>query len=522
MITIDLELLRDPNFPSLEILESRTKTVLEDFNRCRKLNIKLHIKNDKIGEFSRSFNSITDRRALESLRLSMYAEDVGIYIKLLSEENTSVGVILETLSSLLDTAQERHETTKKLKKDYREFFDNFSNEFANIEINLTSDTTNSLDSRQIVIRTGNNADTSKNIPTAIKYVPLFIACGASIYTFYKPPLNLHILVILSVPLFTKGKEFLSRRYQDKGRNKEEVVFDPKINIDRTTNEGTTQTLTPTVDTAPTENIQSSETLIDSILNEIEKETPKINIDKTNVGTTQTPTVDKAPAENVLSSENFTEIVLNGIEESLQEGFAIPDINNEGNGFEFEGRPQTPPIPPIQNMDPEQVPTTPIIPKHVPADPNSLVGRLLTASFFGILVYYSIRKLIRPAQRLWEYFTNNKNKNNKPKSRQISDKQQQTIEKYAKIQEIKEKLPIIIQNVEILDQFWDNQIINIKSHVETLKSVDENEKIRFPQQIAALIKENWNKQYSESKVNYNRMKELVTINSLISPDVSISC
>ncbi|CAB4425783.1 unnamed protein product [Rhizophagus irregularis] len=275
MITIDLELLRDPNFPSLEILESRTKTVLEDFNRCRKLNIKLHIKNDKIGEFSRSFNSITDRRALESLRLSMYAEDVGIYIKLLSEENTSVGVILETLSSLLDTAQERHETTKKLKKDYREFFDNFSNEFANIEINLTSDTTNSLDSRQIVIRTGNNADTSKNIPTAIKYVPLFIACGASIYTFYKPPLNLHILVILSVPLFTKGKEFLSRRYQDKGRNKEEVVFDPKINIDRTTNEGTTQTLTPTVDTAPTENIQSSETLIDSILNEIEKETPKL-------------------------------------------------------------------------------------------------------------------------------------------------------------------------------------------------------------------------------------------------------
>ncbi|CAB4425784.1 unnamed protein product [Rhizophagus irregularis] len=121
----------------------------------------------------------------------------------------------------------------------------------------------------------------------------------------------------------------------------------------------------------------------------------------------------------------------GSKNLFKKGFAIPDINNEGNGFEFEGRPQTPPIPPIQNMDPEQVPTTPIIPKTL---------------------YYSIRKLIRPAQRLWEYFTNNKNKNNKPKSRQISDKQQQTIEKYAKIQEIKEKLPIIIQNVEILDQF----------------------------------------------------------------------
>jgi hypothetical protein len=44
----------------------------------------------------------------------------------------------------------------------------------------------------------------------------------------------------------------------------------------------------------------------------------------------------------------------------------------------------------------------------------------------------------------------------------------------------------------LDQFWNNQIINIKSHIETLKSVDENEKIKFPQQIATPIKESWNK------------------------------
>ncbi|CAB4374580.1 hypothetical protein RhiirA5_87084 [Rhizophagus irregularis] len=87
-------------------------------------------------------------------------------------------------------------------------------------------------------------------------------------------------------------------------------------------------------------------------------------------------------------------------------------------------------------------------KNVPtknADSNSLVNRLLTASIFGTLVFYLIHKFIRPAQRLWEYLMN---KNNKPKSRQMSDKQQQTIEKYAKILEIKEKLPMIIQNVEI--------------------------------------------------------------------------
>ncbi|PKK63246.1 hypothetical protein RhiirC2_789177 [Rhizophagus irregularis] len=282
---------------------------LKIFNRCRKLNIKLHIK-DKIEEFSRLFNSITDRRALESLRLSTYAEDIDKYIKLLSEENTSVGVILETLSSF------------------------------NIEINLTSDTTNTLNSRQIVIRTGNNAVTSKDDST-------------------------------------KGKEFLNLI------GKEAVSY-PKINIDRTTN------VTPTEGTAPTENVRSR--------------------------------------------ENFIKRVLNEIEESHQKSYSIPEINYEDEEF----------------YESEDILTNvgTALTKNVPtknADSNSLVNRLLTASIFGTLVFYLIHKFIRPAQRLWEYLMN---KNNKPKSRQMSDKQQQTIEKYAKILEIKEKLPMIIQNVEI--------------------------------------------------------------------------
>uniref|UniRef100_U9UA09 Uncharacterized protein n=1 Tax=Rhizophagus irregularis (strain DAOM 181602 / DAOM 197198 / MUCL 43194) TaxID=747089 RepID=U9UA09_RHIID len=277
--------------------------------RGLKLNIKLHIK-DKIEEFSRLFNSITDRRALESLRLSTYAEDIDKYIKLLSEENTSVGVILETLSSF------------------------------NIEINLTSDTTNTLNSRQIVIRTGNNAVTSKDDST-------------------------------------KGKEFLNLI------GKEAVSY-PKINIDRTTN------VTPTEGTAPTENVRSR--------------------------------------------ENFIKRVLNEIEESHQKSYSIPEINYEDEEF----------------YESEDILTNvgTALTKNVPtknADSNSLVNRLLTASIFGTLVFYLIHKFIRPAQRLWEYLMN---KNNKPKSRQMSDKQQQTIEKYAKILEIKEKLPMIIQNVEI--------------------------------------------------------------------------
>ena len=113
-----------------------------------------------------------------------------------------------------------------------------------------------------------------------------------------------------------------------------------------------------------------------------------------------------------------------------------------------------------------------------------------------------------------------NKDYKYKSRKKLDEQQHIIEKERKILEIKEKLPVIIQNVEILDQFWDNQIINIKSHIETLKSVNENEKIKIPQKLATPIIEYWHKQVDESKTNFIRTKDLVTRNSLLSIDVSI--
>src|SRR6266496_1018457 len=137
MAMINLELWQKPNFPPLEILESRTKTVLEAFNKCRKLDIKLQTDDKKINEFYPLFNSLTERRAVESLRLSVYAEDVGIYLKLLSDDNTSIEVILETLSSLLDTAQDMQKDAKELKKDYQKFLENFNSEFDNIQIRVT-------------------------------------------------------------------------------------------------------------------------------------------------------------------------------------------------------------------------------------------------------------------------------------------------------------------------------------------------------------------------------------------------
>src|ERR1043165_383678 len=125
MAAISLELWQNPNFSSLDILESRTKAVLEAFNKCRKLDIELYEDDSKIKSFSLLFNSLTERRAVESYKLSMYSEDVAAYMQSLLEEDTSIGVILETLSSLLNTAQDKQKITEKLKKDYQEFLEKF-------------------------------------------------------------------------------------------------------------------------------------------------------------------------------------------------------------------------------------------------------------------------------------------------------------------------------------------------------------------------------------------------------------
>ncbi|PKK71783.1 hypothetical protein RhiirC2_408728 [Rhizophagus irregularis] len=378
MITINLELWQNPNFPPLEILESRTKTVLENFNRCRKLNIKLHIKNDKIEELYPLFNSLTERRAVESYRLSMYAEDVVIYMKLLSEENTSIGVVLETLSSLLDTAQERHEITKMLKEEYQEFFDKFNGEFSNIKVNLTSE------NRQIATR--NEAFSVSSVSSSysffdnlIKFVNYTIPI-LSVWISYRliRPIIRENGLNLMIYLLYKGKEYVLPKYQDSQEKLQDVN-----------------------ELCPTAGFDSAKT--------------------TDLGNIN-------PATNtVVGSDSI---------KSLK----VSEISSASSDH--------------RNMLINLCPSIDII----------------VAGFFS------------------------------PKFRQVSvsDEQQQNYEKDDKILEIKEKLPVVIQNVGILDQFWFNQVTNIKSHIETLSSVDENEKIRFPKQIADPIKEEWNNQHKETK------------------------
>ncbi|RIA86798.1 hypothetical protein C1645_828717, partial [Glomus cerebriforme] len=186
MGTINIELWKSPNPPSLDILESRTKTVLKAFNKCRKLDIELQGNDNEIKKFSQIFDSLTERRAKESHKHSMYSDNVVIYIQLLSEESTSVGVILDTLSYLLGEATTRQENTMKLKNDYQKFLENFNN-------NIVS---NGSNNSQIFIR--DQRDQNKIAIDILTFtISILFSCGASIFYLNMSPI---------LPYYTKNNE----------------------------------------------------------------------------------------------------------------------------------------------------------------------------------------------------------------------------------------------------------------------------------------------------------------------------
>ncbi|GBC46148.1 uncharacterized protein OCT59_016871 [Rhizophagus irregularis] len=118
MVTINLELWENSNFPQLDILENRTNEVLEAFNKCRKLELELQEDDTEIKRFNISINTLIERRAQESYKHSSYSKNVAIYMEGFSKESETVETILIILLTLLSEAKDRRESTNKLRQDY--------------------------------------------------------------------------------------------------------------------------------------------------------------------------------------------------------------------------------------------------------------------------------------------------------------------------------------------------------------------------------------------------------------------
>ncbi|POG66251.1 hypothetical protein GLOIN_2v1879977 [Rhizophagus irregularis DAOM 181602=DAOM 197198] len=177
-----------------------------------------------------------------------------------------------------------------------------------------------------------------------------------------------------------------------------------------------------------------------------------------------------------------------------------DTNNQTNqtsGFSLSNQ-MNPVHPNVVNNHTNEINQTDQI--HVSQYVNAIVFGILIALLMWILLRITKPKLYLP----WM-------KDRKRKSQRLEELSQQ---KNNKIFEIKNKLPVIITNVDILYQFWDNQIDCITNNSNTLRSVDEKEKIKIPKKLALSIEEDWRNQSNSCEENYVRMKHLVTFNFIL--------
>ncbi|CAG8513133.1 8700_t:CDS:2 [Dentiscutata erythropus] len=125
MVSMSLQLWQNPAFPDVLILQEITEEILVNFRKCRELQNK--VSNKKLDRLETVFNKLTERRAMESLRMSEYLADVVKYLQLLTKKNVNTNVIKQTLELLLKTANVQKERSSELLNDYISFYNDLNN-----------------------------------------------------------------------------------------------------------------------------------------------------------------------------------------------------------------------------------------------------------------------------------------------------------------------------------------------------------------------------------------------------------
>ncbi|PKC75911.1 hypothetical protein RhiirA1_528370, partial [Rhizophagus irregularis] len=478
MVTIKLELWENPNFPQLDILENQTNEVLEAFNKCRKLELELHGNDTEIKKFNISINTLTERRAQESFKHSSYSKNVAIYMDALSKESETVEAILIILSSLLVEARNRRESTNRLRQDYQDFLENFNNYYVidnlnNEQIEIKNPEfvipiLSFLFSTFIFYLNMNCDPLSSNQDNACNNIPeiLWRTLGHNASKDKKSP-NDEEKQKDKEPQKDKKSSNDEKKQKDKEPQKDKKSNDEKEQKDEGLRGGKKS--------SNYEEKQKEE--------ELKKDNKPLNNEK-ELKDRQSPKNEKS--QNEKKKEEITTwcpswlpwFWLCNFEESLPNTISANDTNNQTNGgthtndtnnqtnqtsgFSLSNQ-MNPVHPNVVNNHTNEINQTDQI--HVSQYVNAIVFGILIALLMWILLRITKPKLYLP----WM-------KDRKRKSQRLEELSQQ---KNNKILEIKNKLPVIITNVDILYQFWDNQIDCITNNSNTLRSVDEKEKIKIP-------------------------------------------
>ncbi|CAG8454368.1 7695_t:CDS:2 [Dentiscutata heterogama] len=82
-----------------------------------------------------------------------------------------------------------------------------------------------------------------------------------------------------------------------------------------------------------------------------------------------------------------------------------------------------------------------------------------------------------------------------------------------IERIKDRLPVIIDNIDVLCQFWNAQIVTINDNISFLESVDATREVKIPRQIGMEIEKLWNDEHNRCRNCHYNLNENVILNSM---------
>nr|CAG8437951.1 8993_t:CDS:1 [Entrophospora candida]CAG8450136.1 10317_t:CDS:1 [Entrophospora candida] len=515
MISIDQ--WDDLVFPDNVSLQRTVNDVLENFRQAKETisNIQIRdeisnsstklfdefdieILNNTLNDRSNELNGLIEKKANESLRMSMYIKDLAEYFKVISQKNTSVDVILETLSTSLDLAKERKSIAEKLKDGFNQFIIPGSNYFG----------------IAIADPPINNKEFKRSRRKATSFNIILLLCALIIFAIaYISP------IYIDNPISKFGDFGNTTSIGNKGFN----------NTSPTENEGSgDKTDKSGIPHNVTENwiknwantflfyikskFEGSNTTTQAG-NEGNDNTVTGNEGNGNINGEKETHNDTKPTEaesctkkksrygNFLGKPEFE-----GSNTTTQTG-------NEGRANTKDDK-ETPPddVKPTKTENctkKEEIETLPndIKPTETKGHDNntSQVNNVNYSNNFIIIIIgvVVVTLLLKKVNELSQENTTDQ-----------STEEKKEKEKLLRCNEIiNNKLPAIATNADILYQFWEQIIPILESHIEALESVNGQTDIKLPQ-LYVRIKEKWLEEENNCKSSYYALKNSVAKNGLM--------
>src|SRR5690348_2274836 len=124
MSLIDLKQYENVTFPDSNILQKNVEEMLVAFRCLKEVYIRCSATEEdtkQLNYLSSIFDRLIEERAKESLKMSVYLEEILDYLQMLTKEDTSVEDLLKTLAILKDTVKNRIVDSEKLENQFKEF-----------------------------------------------------------------------------------------------------------------------------------------------------------------------------------------------------------------------------------------------------------------------------------------------------------------------------------------------------------------------------------------------------------------